>query len=84
MAKVPDTAREFQLAGKFVIRDCPECMIEPSIITLTFGDDFDMLMGLHEIRHRFDCPYCGARRPDIYFGDAENPVTQLERGRKSA
>ncbi|MDB5542786.1 MAG: hypothetical protein JWQ89_4513, partial [Devosia sp.] len=78
----------FQLAGKFVIQDCPECMtrtkIEPSVITLTFGDDFDMFMGLREIRHRFDCPICRARRPDVYFGSPEQPVTQSEDVRKSA
>jgi hypothetical protein len=86
--KVPVTAREFQLAGKFVIQDCPQCMmrtkIEPSVITLTFGDDFDMYEGTREIRHRFGCPHCGARRPDVYFGDDDNPLERLERGRKSA
>ncbi|MDB5538775.1 MAG: hypothetical protein JWQ89_502 [Devosia sp.] len=88
MAVIPVTAREFQLAGKFVIQDCPECLtrtkIEPSVITLTFGDDFDMFMGLREIRYRFDCPICGARRPDVYFGTPEQPLTQLEGRSKRA
>lgn len=88
MATVPITAREYELAGRFVIQDCPECMtrskIDPSLITLTFGDDFDMLMGLREIRHRFGCPHCGARRPDIYFGDAGHPLLEHEGNRKTA
>lgn len=87
--KIPWTAREFQLAGKYVIQDCPDCLmrtkIEPSIITMTFGDDFDMYAGLREIRHRFNCPLCGAARPDVYFGSEEEPLAQLrDVPRKSA
>lgn len=88
MATIPRTAREFELAGRFVIQDCPECMkrskIDPSIITLTFGDDFDMHAGLREVRYRFDCPHCSARRPDVYFGHPEHPLVQIEDVRKTA
>lgn len=57
--------------------------IEPSIITLTFGDDFDMYEGKREIRHRFNCPICGARRSDVYFASEEQPIAQTEGARKA-
>lgn len=81
MSAEPRTAGEFFAMGKCAIQDCPACgatrSIDPDIVCMTFGDDFDMRMGARSLQAAFSCSICGTARPTIRFEDDLEPDASL-------
>jgi len=80
MPAEPRTAGEFFTAGQCAIQECAECgavkSIDPDIVCMTFGDDFDMRAGARSLQAAFRCSICGAAAPAIRFeGEAEPTAT---------
>lgn len=71
------TAGEFFTEGQCAIQECPHCgavkSIDPDIVCMTFGDDFDMRAGARSLQAAFNCPVCGAPRPTIRFEEDLQP-----------
>ncbi|MEO6395922.1 MAG: hypothetical protein ABIO40_08435 [Devosia sp.] len=65
----PRTAREFVQDGRRLIVSCDACrhaqFLDSETLTLTFGEDFDVIAHIAEVKAQLYCPACGAGRPDL-------------------
>jgi hypothetical protein len=81
MPAEPRTAGEFFTSGECAIQECRSCgavkSIDPDIVCMTFGDDFDMRVGARSLQNAFSCSSCGAPRPVIRFEDELQPDRTL-------
>ncbi len=72
--KFPRTASEFAEHGREVIVRCPDCdryrRVDPEILVLTFGDDFDCYDNLAELTGQLRCDACGEPHRLIFFRNA--------------
>lgn len=69
--RIPRTAREFAENGREVVVKCDACnrnrRVDPELLVLEFGEDFDCYSGLAELQAQLRCDACGERYRLVYF-----------------
>jgi hypothetical protein len=72
--KFPRTASEFADHGREVVVRCPDCdryaRVDPAILVLTFGEDFDCYDNLAELTSQLRCDACGEPHRIVFFRNA--------------
>lgn len=69
--RFPRTTLEFSQTGRRVVVRCNGCdlnrMVDPEILVLTFGEEFDCYSSFRELEAQLRCERCGEPRRHIHF-----------------
>ena len=80
------TVAELAAIGRHVIVRCDDCdwsrNVLPDVLSVTFGDDFDVIANIAELRSQLRCDRCGRRHRSVELArEIDEPVSRLARRR---
>lgn len=69
--RFPRTTKEFFETGRRVVVRCEDCdhgkTVDPEVLALTFGGDFDCYSSFWELEAQLRCEWCGERHRHVHF-----------------
>lgn len=80
------TVAALAAAGRHLIVRCDDCdwsrTVLPDVLSVTFGDDFNVVANIAELRSRLRCDRCGRRHRSVVLSmQIHEPVSRLTRRR---
>lgn len=80
------TVAQLAALGRHVILRCEDCdwsrNVLPDVLAVTFGEDFDVVANLPELRSQLRCDRCGRRHRSVELardGRGREPVHETAR-----
>jgi hypothetical protein len=80
------TVAELAAMGRHIVVRCIDCdwsrNVLPDVLSATFGEDFDVISNIAELRSQLRCDRCGRRHRSVELArEIDKPVSRLTRRR---